>query len=218
MQRKILLRRLCESVVALEQNGPIRVAIDGIDGAGKTTLADELVPFIEGHGRTVIRASVDGFHRPREARYRRGIDSPEGFYRDSFDYGLLRSALLDPLGPGGTRQYRTTSFDWRTNSNSDAPVLKAAPDAVLLFDGIFAQRPELRDVWDFVIFLHVEFEEALRRSQVRDARTGQSRFDLERRFWCRYAAGQRLYFVDAQPRLKADIVIDNSDPKEPIVI
>ena len=37
-----------------------RVAIDGVDGAGKTTLPDELAPVIEGAGRGVVRASIDG--------------------------------------------------------------------------------------------------------------------------------------------------------------
>jgi uridine kinase len=99
------------------------------------------VPFIETRARTVIRASVDGFHRPRAARYRRGVDSPEGFYRDSFDYDLLRSALLDPLGPGGNRRYRSAVFDWRTDSDSDEPILEAAPNGALLFHGIFASVP-----------------------------------------------------------------------------
>jgi len=84
----------------------VRVAIDGVDAAGKTMLADELaVPIVE-RGRTVIRAAVDGFHNPRPARYRRGADSPEGYYRDSFDYAAILRDLLIPLGPEGNRQYR----------------------------------------------------------------------------------------------------------------
>jgi len=32
-----------------------------------------------------------------------GRDSPVGFYLDSFDYAGLKKVLLDPLGPGGSR-------------------------------------------------------------------------------------------------------------------
>ena len=39
---------------------PTRVAINGVDAAGKTTLADALVAPLEELGRPVIRASVDG--------------------------------------------------------------------------------------------------------------------------------------------------------------
>ena len=57
----------------------LRVGIDGVDGAGKTTLADTLADALEAAGIAVIRASVDGFHHPRAVRYRLGRESPEGF-------------------------------------------------------------------------------------------------------------------------------------------
>jgi uridine kinase len=84
MARSDLLAYLVSSVEAIRLPHPIRVAVDGPDAAGKTVLADELGEALVARGRAVIRASVDGFHRPRE-RYRRGPDSPEGYYEDSFD-------------------------------------------------------------------------------------------------------------------------------------
>ena len=105
------LNHLAALIAAIKLPHPVRVAIDGIDAAGKTTLADELVAPIEARGRPVIRASIDGFHRPRPARYERGANSPEGYYHDSFDYAALRAALLEPLGPRGNRAYRRAVFD-----------------------------------------------------------------------------------------------------------
>jgi uridine kinase len=81
-----LFAPLVNHIVSMEQTHPLRVAVDGIDAAGKTTLADNLVQPLEAHGIPVIRASIDGFHRPRADRYRRGADSPVGYYDDSFDY------------------------------------------------------------------------------------------------------------------------------------
>ena len=215
ISRATLLRRLSGTIVRIVRDHPARVAIDGVDGAGKTTLADELVPYIQQRGRPVIRASVDGFHQPRSFRYRQGVDSPAGFYDSSFDYAQLRCALLDPLGPRGHRRYRTAVFDWRADQPVQEPEQEAPNDAVLLFDGIFAQRPELEEAWDFVIFLKVNFGEALRRSQIRDLKPGQSSRELERRFWIRYAAGQRLYLACVGPSTRANVVIDNNDPMRP---
>jgi uridine kinase len=65
MSRAVLLERMAELVGAVRCSHPIRVAVDGPDAAGKTTLADELASVLRGRGRTVIRASIDGFHRPR---------------------------------------------------------------------------------------------------------------------------------------------------------
>jgi uridine kinase len=50
----------------------LRVAVDGVDGVGKTTFADKLGGAVERIGRPVIRTSIDGFHNPGELRYRRG--------------------------------------------------------------------------------------------------------------------------------------------------
>jgi uridine kinase len=213
--RDRLLRDLAGAIVRLERPHPVRVAIDGVDGAGKTTLADELAPRVTARGRPVIRASVDGFHRPRAERYRRGPDSPEGFYRDSFDHAALRAVLLDPLGLGGSRRYRRAVFDWRAGAPVEEPELEAPPDAVLLFDGIFCQRPELVAHWDLRIFLDVPFAETLRRMLVRDRTPGSSVAVMERRFWARYAPGQRLYLAEARPRERAHVVIDHTDPAAP---
>jgi uridine kinase len=216
--RDRLLNRLADLIARLERPHPTRVAIDGVDGAGKTTLADELVPLLERRGRPVIRASIDGFHRPRAERYRRGPDSPAGYYRDSFDHAALRAALLEPLGPGGDRRYRPAVFDWRTDAPVDEPEREAAIDAVLLFDGIFSQRPELIDHWDLRVFLDVPFDETLRRMTVRDRASTSSPAETERRFWARYAPGQRLYLRVARPRERAHLLIDNADPDHPRLI
>lgn len=209
--RKELIERLAERIAAIEQTHPVRVAIDGIDAAGKTTLADELVGPLEARGRTVIRASIDGFHRPRAERYRRGGESPEGYFEDSFDYAALREALL-PLGPGGSRRYRRAVFDYRTDMPVALPKEEAPEDAVLLFDGVFLLRPELDGLWDYRIFVKVPFAVALRRAMERDQALFGSAEAVRERYERRYIPGQRLYFAAAQPRERADVVIENSDP------
>ncbi|MGH2493600.1 MAG: uridine kinase [Ktedonobacteraceae bacterium] len=218
MTRGIVLSQLADTMVSLQHSHPLRVAIDGIDASGKTTLADQLVPVIERRGRPVIRASIDGFHRPRSQRYQRGPDSPAGYYEDSFDYPSLQSALLYPLGPQGSRRYRRAIFDVR----HDVPLVtkeeQAPPNAILLFDGVFLLRPELNALWDYRIFIHVDFEVALQRAMVRD----QALFGLpeavQARYLQRYIPGQRLYFQIAHPQTRADVIVDNNDPAEPQLI
>ena len=126
-----------DRIAQVKRPHPVRVAIDGVDGVGKTTLANELAGPLQRRGVSVIRASIDGFHNPRSVRHRPGRGSPEGFFQDSFNYKELTAALLEPVGPGGSRLYRRAVFDYRTDSEVAAPVETAAPNSVLLFDGIF---------------------------------------------------------------------------------
>lgn len=189
------------------------MAIDGVDGVGKTTLADELVEPVAATGRQVIRASVDGFHRPRAARYQRGADSAEGYFLDSFDYPALKAALLDPLGPGGDRRFRSAVFNYRIDQPVNGLLETAAENAILLFDGVFLQRSELADAWDLRIFVDATFDVTVARA-VRRA-SGEDESVVRMQYRRRYVPGQMLYLTQCQPRESADIIVDNGDLNNP---
>lgn len=168
MKRPEFIAYLVSQIDRVVREHPVRVGIDGVDGVGKTMLADDLVEPLENVGRVVIRSSIDGFHNPRSIRYRRGRNSPEGYFRDSFDHGSLVSNLLSPLGPGGDLRYRRAVFDYPVDSEVSSPSVTADPASVLLFDGVFLHRPELRSYWDVSIFLKAPFEVTARRLADRD--------------------------------------------------
>jgi uridine kinase len=209
VSRPSVLDTLIDLVVQAQRPHTVRVAIDGPDAAGKTTLADELATAVAARGRPVIRASVDDFHRPRAARYRRGRFSPAGFYLDSFDYEALRSELLEPLGPDGDAVYRTAVFDVRL----DAPVApvrrRAEPGSVLIVDGVFLLRPELDGLWDLRVVVEVERAEALRRALARDVPWLGSADEMRELYKRRYFPGQDLYRRLVDPRARADVVIES---------
>jgi len=194
----------------------MRVAIDGVDGVGKTTFADKLGNAVAQIGRPAIRSSVDGFHNPRELRYRRGKESPEGFYLDSYDYAALRKYLLDPLSPGGSGAYRSATFDHVTNSPLPVQQHMAAAGSVLILDGLFLHRRELRDCWDLSVFLDAPFEVTIPRCAARGAGWGSP--DPGAPSNRRYVQGQKMYLREDQPRDRANVVIDYSDFAEPRVV
>lgn len=212
-----MLRMLAERIAALPFAHPARVAVDGIDTAGKTTLANELALTLQSCGRPVIRASIDGFHRPRSERYRRGPTSPEGYYLDSFDYPALREALLLPLGVEGSRRYRRAVFDFRADRPVSVAEEEAATDALLIMDGVFLLRPELDGVWDYRIFVDLPFEVAVERAVRRDAALFGSAEEVRARYAERYIPGQQLYFAAARPQERADAIVYNEHPENPLL-
>jgi uridine kinase len=215
--RHTLIQDLAATIVATVRSHPLRVAIDGVDAAGKTTLADELAPVIERRGRPVIRASIDGFHRPQAIRRRQGSMSPAGYYHDSFDYEALIAALLQPLGPGGSREIRRAVFDYRTDQPVDTPLESADLNAVLLLDGVFLLRPELREYFDFSIFVRADFRVTVGRAERRDIDLFGGVDEVRRRYEERYVPGQRLYLESAQPERVASVIVDNNDPAAPVL-
>jgi len=214
MERARLIQTVADQILQIERPHPIRVAVDGVDGVGKTHFADELAEAIRACGRPVIRASVDSFHNPSRVRYRLGRSSPEGYFRDSFNYRDLIDVLLAPLSPGGSRSYRRAMFDHRTNSAVAAAPEFASAKAILLFDGIFLLRPELRSYWDLALFLDAPFEVTVGRGGERDNRSK----NVDAPENTRYVEGQKLYLTECTPKRFADVIINNNDLSSPEIV
>ena len=215
MKRKELIDGLSVSISRIHTDHPLRVAIDGVDAAGKTTLADELADALQRSGRSVIRASLDGFHHPEEIRYQLGETSPLGYYRDSFNHAALIELLLYPLGPDGSLLYKRLIFDFRQDGSIDAPFEQARTDQILLFDGVFLLRAELRPYWDFSIFVHADFEITVQRAMQRDLDLFGSAENVRKRYEKKYVPAQRMYLSEVEPERLADVVVNNNDPTQP---
>ncbi|HXH80471.1 uridine kinase [Nocardioides sp.] len=207
--RAAVLACLADRILAIPAR---RVAVDGVDGAGKTVFAAALTRALEARGATVVAVSVDDFHHRRGVRHRLGKDSPVGFWLDSYDYATFRSDVLDPLAPGGNGRCRTASHDLESDELVAGGWVTAPPGGVLLVEGIFLHRDELIDCWDFSIFLDVPFEVTARRMADRDG----SDPDPDQPSMRRYVEGQRIYLRECDPRARAAVVIDNTDPSVPV--
>ena len=210
-----LLRELRDEARQHYRSGRVIIAVDGIDGAGKTVFADALAEVFAEDGSAVFRASIDDFHRPRADRYARGRHSPEGFYRDSFDYSTFRRVLIDPFREGGqtgaSTGFQLAAFDLERDTAVETAWTTAPRDAVLIVDGIFLHRPELRGIWNWSIWLDVPIDVAAQRLALRDGSDPNPSAASN----ARYRNGQELYLEEAQPRTEASVIVDNTDLAHP---
>ena len=120
---------------------------------------------------------------------------------------------------------RTAAFDEPSDSSIDetTPVGRSA---VLIFDGLFLQRPELVRFWDLVIFLEADdrvndrWVTYLLSDLPEDASSRAATIDdrLDRARWPRYRAGWRLYAESVQPSEHAAVLVDNNDLAAPRLI
>lgn len=193
---------------------PVRVAIDGMTGVGKTTLRAELAAALRDAGREVVEASGDDFHHQREHRYRQGRRSARGYYEDAYDYHAMAAKLLAPLGPGGDRCVRTRHHDLETDALlSDEPVVEVDPKATLVVDGSFLMRPEVAHLWDFVVLVETTREVSVARQSARDG----SPTDPADPYYDRYLSAYDLYLAQCDPRARAQVIVENSDLEHPVL-
>lgn len=188
------------------------LAIDGVDGSGKTSFTAKLAAEI--HHRPVVTIHVDDFLNPAPARHARGRHSPEGFWKDTYNYPALHQYVLTPLSPRGNGWYSPASYDPVTDQPAQAAFLQAPPEALVLVEGMFLHRDELVASWDASVFLDVPFTVTAARMATRNGTNS----DPEHPTMRRYVQGQRLYFEAACPWDRATFVIDNSNFAAPKVI
>ncbi len=215
MLRSQLLEQLSHYILKLDHNSPLLVAIDGIDAAGKTRLAKELAFQLRKSRRQIIQVSLDDFHNPKEQRYRRGKESPEGYYYDSFNYPEFINRVLQPLSPLGSRTYLKSWFNFKENLRTEEEWSTADENAIVLVDGIFLMRPELFDFWDVKILLDIHIETSLERAMQRDLYQHGSIAAINRLYQLRYIPAQKIYYERCFPRQRADIIIHNDDFRNP---
>lgn len=224
-QRDRVLDRVANDVAERRvTERPLLVAIDGIDGSGKSTFADELAARLADRGLSVVRSTVDSFHNPRDVRRSKGPSSPVGFYLDSHDLDALRRLLLDPMRAGPGETYRAAAFDEPTDQAVDAPPQTVSGREILIFDGIFLCRPELEGYWDYIVFLEAQSRVDLDRlgHVMSDAPSGGPELVDHVLGWVqridRYSSGMRIYLDSQDPKARADLVIDNNDLAHPVIL
>jgi uridine kinase len=195
--------QVLHAVAAVIEPG-MRVGIDGVSAAGKTTFADELASFVDA---PVLRASFDDFHRPRAERYARG-EGPDSYYEDTFDAAAFRRELLDPFARG--EPIRTAIFDDVHDVSIKGSPTPVPAGAVLVVDGVWLHKPELRDGFDLTVWLEADRKIALARAIERDG--------LRERYLNRYYPGETRYLEEVEPARLADLVVDTTDPSHPRLV
>ncbi|MCH8205398.1 MAG: uridine kinase [Chloroflexi bacterium] len=169
------------------------VAIDGLGGAGKSTLAAQLRGALDS-GSIV---AVDDFYRPM-TESERGRLTPEDGFDEYFDWARLRDEVLVPLSEGSRSRYRR--YDWVTNTLAEWHEIE--PGGVVIAEGVYSTRPELRPYFDVTAFVETPREQRLARM-------------LDRLYddvaWVeRWMAAEDWYLEHIRPGDHVDLVVDGS--------
>ncbi len=199
--------------------GRLRVAVDGLTGAGKTSFGHELAAAVRRHGRPTLRAGLDDFKHPWRHTREHGYDrtSGEGYYRNAQDPEAVRQLLLDPMSPSGSGQVVLCAHDPLTGVDHSGTVVSAPGDAVLIVDGVFALRPAYDPCWDLRIWLEIDVGLSASRMLARD-RDREGAVEAARLHRERYHPAELIYLAEVQPRERADVVVDNRDLARPRLV
>jgi uridine kinase len=189
---KLTHHEVTDALRSLRSRQPIVLAaIDGPGGAGKSTLAAALARSL---GAVVVAG--DDFYRVLDPAERLAL-GPEGGYMLYFDWERLQAQVLQPLRSGRGARYER--FDW-TLQRLGAVVEVPSP-GVILVEGVYSFRPELRCFYDWSILVEAPREERLQRVRAR----GENEDWIER-----WDAAEQWYFANALSRSDVDMVVSGT--------
>ena len=158
---------------------------------------------------------MDDFYGPMDAREMSALGPEEGYDR-YFDWERLREEVLVPLTRGLTARYRR--YDWGRHRLGGWTEIE--PEGLVVVEGVYSTRPELRDLFRFSIFVETGRDERTGRSMARaEAEFGSKAIDnvaarrADHRFWLqRWMAAEEWYDHHIDPKQWADVVLSGSGP------
>ena len=191
------------------------VGINGVDTAGKTRFAQDFAAFLQVQGRDVALVHGDDFHNPRAVR-RQGDDPVRGYIDHAFNLPFLERELLAPIRRGETFDKTLALLDLDADTPTAIRRYTVRRDTIVLVEGVLLFRPPIDVYFDLRIFLHIPFDEVLRRAAARDVPHYGD--DYLERYKFRYIPVQQWYLETHQPHIRSDFVVDNTDYENPDII
>lgn len=189
--RRDVIASLADEILHNYSRGRVIVGVDGVDGSGTTAFAADLVARLNKRGHAAFAAQLDDFRIPPDRRVAEGIASVPDPYGDGFDSSSFRRVLVEPFLMAGSTGFVAAFWDRQRDQPIEPKWLTAPEDAVLVVSGRFLQRPELRGLFHFVIWLDLPGVEAPR------------------------DPGTKRYLKEIKAADSANAVYDNADPSHP---
>ncbi|WP_306475323.1 MULTISPECIES: AAA family ATPase [Bacillus] len=147
------------------------LAIDGLSGAGKTTLVHQLKNILD----NIVIIHIDDHIVEKAERYNTGHDEWFEYYQLQWDTNYLNEHLYDKLYQN--EKYLSLPFYNKEKDTFTQRTIKITPKSIVIIEGIFLLREEWKTFYDYVVFLDCPRDIRYERVLHRDTYIG----DLEER-------------------------------------
>ncbi|WP_346885482.1 uridine kinase [Clostridium sp. UBA4395] len=181
------------------------IGIDGLGGAGKSTIVNSLKVQLQKEKYYTYVLHIDDFIHPKHIRYDESKEEWDCYYNIQWRYDYLVKEILSPVKRGDEIYKLIELYDKENDGYIKQQVL-IEHGTVLLLEGIFLQRKEIRRYLDFIIYLDVPQEVRLSRVIKRDGYIGGLK-DIKCKYERRYFPAEERYILDYSPIENADFVV-----------
>lgn len=148
---------------------------------------------------------IDDFIHLRHVRYKKDIEEWYCYYNIQWRYDYLIKEILKPVNDGTEINKKIELYD-KEKDTYFLEQTKIPQGSVLLLEGVFLQRRELKKYLDYIIFLEVNTDLRLDRVITRDKYIGNEE-DIKSKYERRYFPAEDKYIEEYSPTENADLVL-----------
>lgn len=182
------------------------IGVDGLGGAGKTTLVDSLKLQLQNENYYSYTLHINDFIYPKSIRYNLSKEEWDCYYNVQWRYDYLVKEILFPIKNGEIIDKQIEIYN-KERDRYFTQRVNLLPGSILILEGVFLQRKELKDYLDFVIYLDVPQKVRLNRVLTRDRYIGGVE-DIKYKYEKRYFPAEEKYLLEYSPIENSDFVLE----------
>ena len=193
------IMKLLKRIPKVERGQKIILAIDGLSRSGKTTFVRNIEQHMREKNNSVYIFHIDDYIVERKRRYNTGYEEWYEYYNLQWDVEMLKDSLFKKLKE--SNELRLLTYDCCSDTQRFHTV-KIPDTCLIIIEGVFLQRKEWRNFYDFVVYLDCSREKRLNRES---DETQKNIEKFEKRYW----KAEDYYLTSVSPMRQADLVIRN---------
>ncbi|HSX42044.1 MAG TPA: P-loop NTPase fold protein [Candidatus Saccharimonadales bacterium] len=179
---------------------PFFVAIDGHGGSGKSSFSRDLLTELTENGKKASLVELDGF--PDKTTTKALVSRPDVKSYYKIDIRRIIDTLLKPLLSDNEVTYQIE--DWWSDRKEQKTV---KPDGIIIIEGCYSLSSELREFYDYKIFIECSPSLCLKRASDRDIAGGGDPITAPLLWKEIYFPNEEAYMKKEDPISVADIII-----------
>lgn len=194
-----------DSIVSIAETRSISIiGIDGLGGAGKSTISEMICSDLERNGIHTILLHIDDFIHTRQIRYNSEYPEWRCYYELQWRYDYFIQTVKR-LKAASDHSVEVELYD-KDNDKYYTEIYTTTSKTAVIVEGIFLQRKELQGFFDYMVYIDVPENVRLSRVLQRDTYIGNER-QIINKYRTRYFPAERHYFRIYQPDQSADCLI-----------
>jgi uridine kinase len=184
-------------ILTIEKGKRLIVGIDGLSRSGKTTLVKKLSLHWEETNTPYYIFHIDDHIVERNKRYDTGHEAWYEYYYLQWDVNWLCEHFFEKVR--SSTELQLPFYQNETDTQSIQPT-NLPDEGVIVIEGVFLQREEWRDFFDYVVYLDCPRETRF----LRESKETQQNLE---KFQTRYWKAEDYYLKKEEPLRKANLIL-----------